>query len=167
MTIPVNGQERTWIDNTGKNRVEAEFLGVERAVKLRKKNGVIITVPFSRLSAADIAYLERMESDAKRDSTAERQPTQLESAKTKPAANSKTNSPVVRNTPKKQAATSPPAKSSAVSKSPKAPVKPTNMTPRMDEAELAIVRLTLNDLEAQWPEEAETKCFPSGEKSRP
>ena len=62
--IPANGQERTWIDNTGNNRVEAELLGVEKSVRLRKKNGAVITVPFSRLSAADIAYLERLEADA-------------------------------------------------------------------------------------------------------
>lgn len=147
LTNPVDGQERTWIDNTGKNRVEAEFLGVEKAVKLRKKNGVVITVPFSRLSAADIAYLERLESGAKANSTAQRQPTRIEPA----TKNSKSNTPVVRNGTKKQPTTNPPANSSVVSKSPDTGVKPAKTTPRMDEAELAIVRLTLNDLESNWP----------------
>ena len=63
-TLPASAQQRTWTDDTGNNRVDAELIIIEKAVRLKKKNGVVVTVPFSRLSAADIAYLERLESDS-------------------------------------------------------------------------------------------------------
>ena len=169
-TIPASGQERTWIDNTGNNRIEAELLGVEKVVRLRKKNGVVITVPFSRLSAADIAYLERLEADTKVNSsaTAQRQPNRPDPARdaksnlpttptdvvgqVKPDTNSKSSSPVVRNSPQRQPDARPPVKSPTVSKSQNTGVKQTNTTPRMDEAELAIIRLTLKDLKTDWPD---------------
>lgn len=168
-TITANGQERTWIDNTGNNRIEAELLGVEKVVRLRKKNGVVITVPFSRLSAADIAYIERMEADTKANSsaTAQRQPNRLDPARdakanlptspnsvvgqVKPDTNSKSSSPS-GNSPQRQPDARPPVKSPTDSKSQNAGVKQTNTTKRMDEAELAIIRLTLKDLKADWPD---------------
>jgi len=46
------GQNTTWTDNTGKYRVQAEFLHLERdTVHLRKTDGKQIAVPLARLSA--------------------------------------------------------------------------------------------------------------------
>ena len=161
------GQERTWIDDTGKNRIEAEFLGVEKSVRLRKKNGVIITVPYSRLSPADIAFLERMEASGKA-TIAKRQPVSEDANKNanslpnsspdavanKVQSNSNTSSNPVR--PKSQAKSQPQANLTLppANNSPRTPSKTVAATQDVDEAELAIVRLQLQDLEKEWPANA-------------
>ena len=49
---------RTWVDDTGKHRVEAEFVELkDDVVRLRKPDGKHVSVPVSRLSAADQQYV--------------------------------------------------------------------------------------------------------------
>jgi hypothetical protein len=56
---------RTWTDNTGTFRLEAEFLGVaDGKVRLRRKDSREIAVPLDRLSAADKQEVERLQQPA-------------------------------------------------------------------------------------------------------
>ena len=56
-----NNRMRTWIDATGKFRVEAELLGVSNdSARLHKANGAVIDVPLTKLSISDINYLESL-----------------------------------------------------------------------------------------------------------
>jgi hypothetical protein len=56
---------RTWMDNTGTFRIEAQFLGVvEGKVRLRRKDGREIAVPLDRLSEADQQEAERLQKPA-------------------------------------------------------------------------------------------------------
>jgi WD40 repeat protein len=49
---------RTWIDATGKFRIEAQCLGVaDGKVELKKKDGSSISIPLAKLSRADKAYV--------------------------------------------------------------------------------------------------------------
>jgi hypothetical protein len=49
---------RTWTDDTGKFKVEAEFVSlVGDAVKLKRKDGLILTVPLDKLSRKDREFL--------------------------------------------------------------------------------------------------------------
>jgi hypothetical protein len=51
---------RLWTDNTGKFRVRARLVVVGPAhVRLLKENGKFTTVPFSRLSQGDLAFVRR------------------------------------------------------------------------------------------------------------
>ena len=52
-------QARVWTDATGKNKVEAEYVGQKDGkVILRKPDGNLATVPLDRLSAADQKHVE-------------------------------------------------------------------------------------------------------------
>ncbi|PKI82318.1 cytoskeletal protein binding protein [Malassezia vespertilionis] len=52
---------RTWVDATGKFRVNAELLGVgEDHVRLHKTNGSVIDVPLSKMGESDLLYLEQL-----------------------------------------------------------------------------------------------------------
>lgn len=57
---------RMWADDTGKHTVVAEFVEIrENMVRLKKKNGTIISVPLARLSQSDRDYVtSRKQSDA-------------------------------------------------------------------------------------------------------
>ena len=51
---------RLWTDNTGKYRVTARLVMVSQThVRLLKENGQYTTVPFSRLSQADVAFVRQ------------------------------------------------------------------------------------------------------------
>jgi hypothetical protein len=55
---------RTWTDHSGSFKVEAEFIGVaDGKIHLHKVNGVKIAVPITKMSPADIAYVERATND--------------------------------------------------------------------------------------------------------
>jgi hypothetical protein len=50
---------RVWTDNTGKYQVRARLIVVgDRHVKLLKETGKTTTVPFSRLSGSDLAFVQ-------------------------------------------------------------------------------------------------------------
>lgn len=50
---------RTWIDSTGKHNVTAQFVMYENgAVKLKRSDGKVITVPMKKLSLGDIAWVQ-------------------------------------------------------------------------------------------------------------
>ncbi|MDA1053925.1 MAG: SHD1 domain-containing protein [Planctomycetota bacterium] len=52
---------RTWTDSTGKNKVEATYLGIEdNKVKLRRTDGKGIAVPLDRLSEEDQAFAKKL-----------------------------------------------------------------------------------------------------------
>jgi hypothetical protein len=56
---------RTWTDSTGKNKVEAMFLGIEdNKVKLRRTDGKEIAVPLDRLSPADQEMAKKLQEAA-------------------------------------------------------------------------------------------------------
>ncbi len=56
-----NGSQRIWTDDTGSYEIRARLLEIDDEVAVMKKqNGVTIRVPFERLSAADLRYLERV-----------------------------------------------------------------------------------------------------------
>ncbi|MDO4576175.1 MAG: SHD1 domain-containing protein [Planctomycetia bacterium] len=56
------GEIRTWTDQSGKFRVEAEFVSQDGSkVRLLMKNGKKTSLPIQKLSDEDRAYLERME----------------------------------------------------------------------------------------------------------
>ena len=58
-TPPETRKLRTWVDRSGSFRVEAQFLGFsDGKVHLHKENGVKIAVPASKLSFADLDYVE-------------------------------------------------------------------------------------------------------------
>lgn len=51
---------RSWSDNTGKHRIEAEFVSVaDGRIKLRKPTGEIISLPLERLSEQDRAWVQK------------------------------------------------------------------------------------------------------------
>ena len=51
-------QQRTWTDNTGKHRTQAEFVKRKgHTVVLKKANGNTIQMPLKRLSTSDQAYI--------------------------------------------------------------------------------------------------------------
>ena len=57
--LPNQGRMRTWVDATGRFRVEAELVGVRTdTVRLHKANGTLIDVPLFKMSLADLRYLE-------------------------------------------------------------------------------------------------------------
>lgn len=57
--LPNQGRMRTWVDATGRFRVEAELVGVRTdTVRLHKANGTLIDVPLFKMSTADLSYLE-------------------------------------------------------------------------------------------------------------
>ena len=50
---------RLWTDNTGKYQVRARLIVVgDRYVRLLKETGKTTTVPFSRLSGSDLAFVQ-------------------------------------------------------------------------------------------------------------
>ncbi len=52
---------RTWTDNTGSFKTEAQLDSIQdQAVRLLKANGRYCTVPFARLSPTDIAYVNQI-----------------------------------------------------------------------------------------------------------
>jgi hypothetical protein len=54
-------ENRTWRDSSGKLSVEAElYVLTENAVKLKKADGAVETVPVKKLSRADRRYLEQL-----------------------------------------------------------------------------------------------------------
>lgn len=58
---------RTWTDDSGTYKVRAEFAGrADGAVRLKKTDGQIVSVPLARLSAADRRFVEQL-SAARRD----------------------------------------------------------------------------------------------------
>jgi hypothetical protein len=53
---------RVWIDNTGKYRVNAKLISVGKSsVRLLKDNCKYTTVPFGRLSMADLAFVQSVQ----------------------------------------------------------------------------------------------------------
>jgi SLA1 Homology Domain 1 (SHD1) protein len=51
---------RLWTDNTGRHQVRARLVTVfDGKARLLKENGHFTTVPFARLSAADLAFVQR------------------------------------------------------------------------------------------------------------
>ncbi len=67
------GGARTWTDNTGKYKIEAELVDCRSGtVRLKKTNGKIISLPLSRLSAADRQLVE--ERTAKPSGTTQAKP---------------------------------------------------------------------------------------------
>jgi len=62
----LRGKARTWTDNTGKFKIEAELLELSNGkVKLRRTDGKTIEVPVSRLCEADRKLLEDREATPK------------------------------------------------------------------------------------------------------
>ena len=58
-SMPNSHRVRTWIDNSGSFKLEAEFLGFrEGKVHLHKTNGVKIAVAAAKLSIEDLEYVE-------------------------------------------------------------------------------------------------------------
>ncbi|MCY2987858.1 MAG: SHD1 domain-containing protein [Planctomycetota bacterium] len=56
---------RTWMDDTGSFKIEAEFLGVaENKVQLRRKDGREVKVPLARLSKADQEEVKKLQQKA-------------------------------------------------------------------------------------------------------
>ncbi|MFH1918631.1 MAG: SHD1 domain-containing protein [Planctomycetota bacterium] len=56
----VSGQVRTWTDDTGKHKTEAEFISHEDGVvKLKKADGQVVELPLERLSGADREWVGR------------------------------------------------------------------------------------------------------------
>ena len=56
---------RTWLDSTGKHKIEATFLGIEENnVKLHRTDGKELSVPLNRLSAADQEIAKKMQAAA-------------------------------------------------------------------------------------------------------
>ncbi|WFD27860.1 cytoskeletal protein binding protein [Malassezia nana] len=56
---PSAARMRTWVDATGKFRVDAELVGVQgNTVRLHKANGAMIDVPLFKMSRADLLHLE-------------------------------------------------------------------------------------------------------------
>lgn len=62
---PTRLEARTWTDDTGKFRIEADFVGVRGGkVLLKKQNGITIGVPINRLSVADRRFLQALNTPA-------------------------------------------------------------------------------------------------------
>lgn len=52
---------RTWTDDTGKHTIEAEFVEIKQGrVSLKKPDGLVVSLPLSRLSKEDQAYLREL-----------------------------------------------------------------------------------------------------------
>ena len=52
---------RTWVDATGKYKIEAELVSHENgSVKLKRRDGTVVTLPIEKLSAEDREYLESL-----------------------------------------------------------------------------------------------------------
>ena len=52
---------RTWTDRSGSFKVEAQFLGLRNSkIQLHKLNGVKISVPLTKMSLDDVAYVNRL-----------------------------------------------------------------------------------------------------------
>lgn len=61
LSKPDISKVRTWTDRTGSFRVEAQFLGLsDDKIQLHKLNGVKISVPLSKMSEADVRYVEKL-----------------------------------------------------------------------------------------------------------
>jgi hypothetical protein len=59
------GQQRRWIDDTGKNSVDAEFVETkDGTVVIRRTSGKTVKVPIARLSAADQKYVAEQQAVA-------------------------------------------------------------------------------------------------------
>ncbi|EJD53499.1 hypothetical protein AURDEDRAFT_79945 [Auricularia subglabra TFB-10046 SS5] len=57
---PSPSKVRTWHDRTGQFQVDAEFLGFNNGLlRLHKTNGVIIEVPSEKMSAEDMAFIDK------------------------------------------------------------------------------------------------------------
>jgi hypothetical protein len=70
LVVSASAELRTWTDNTGKHKTEAEFVSLNNEkVTLRKANGKTISVPLSRLSDEDQKLAESLA--AKQDSSTE------------------------------------------------------------------------------------------------
>jgi len=53
------GKTRTWTDNTGQHKIQAELVEVANGVaKLKKKDGTIVEVPLEKLSKTDQRWIE-------------------------------------------------------------------------------------------------------------
>ena len=58
-STPVQQSMRLWTDNTGRFQVRAQLVSVtDGKARLLKENGHFTTVPFARLSAADLAFVQ-------------------------------------------------------------------------------------------------------------
>lgn len=154
-----------WTDDTGNNRVEAELIVIEKAVRLKKKNGVIITVPYSRLSAADIKFLENLEANPETESSAKNPPSPAtDTSPTKNVSNLLPNSDPKETSPTVVKATPNPASKTELDKSPAADENPpgdnsaiANERPpvkakmRLSETKLREIRQDLKNLSSNWP----------------
>ena len=61
LSKPDMSKVRTWTDKTGTYKVEAQFLGLSNdKIQLHKLNGVKISVPKTKMSDADVQYVERL-----------------------------------------------------------------------------------------------------------
>jgi hypothetical protein len=57
-----NNAFRTWIDATGKYKIEAELISQEDGtVKLKRRDGTIVSLPIDKLSEDDRKYLESLQ----------------------------------------------------------------------------------------------------------
>lgn len=57
---PDQSKVRTWTDHSGSFKVDAQFLGVaDGKIHLHKVNGVKIAVPMTKMSQADLDYVEK------------------------------------------------------------------------------------------------------------
>lgn len=62
---PVTTKMRIWTNNTGKFKVEAKLLAASNdKVKLEKADGLVIEIPFEKLSTADQALVRRLQQEA-------------------------------------------------------------------------------------------------------
>ena len=169
---PAWAQQRMWTDDTGSNRVEAELIAIEKAVRLKKKNGVVITVPYSRLSAADIAFLDNLEAiPTAESSNTNSQPPANGLASTKngsdfPSTENLTEaSPAVVETDANPADPSQPDKSPTASENPPGnnPAilneRPAVKTVRLSEPQLQVIRQTLANLKSDWPANPEPELL--------
>ena len=61
LSKPDISKVRTWTDKSGTYRVEAQFLGLsDDKIQLHKLNGIKISVPKTKMSDADVQYVERL-----------------------------------------------------------------------------------------------------------
>ena len=65
---PDTGKVRTWTDQSGSFKVEAQFIGIaDGKIHLHKVNGVKIAVPVSKMSPEDLAYVEKVTNESIED----------------------------------------------------------------------------------------------------
>lgn len=82
-----NAQARKWTDASGKYSVEAGFVDFENGnVRLRKHDGVEITVPFKQLSSSDQKYIRSRLRLRQLEIHKKPSPTKISAAKIPPAA---------------------------------------------------------------------------------